>query len=476
MWRYPVGEGAKRVRTLFVMEIRLDLQDGRSSRLTRELRQRNLSVGVTWLDDGICNVVACQVWKESFDFDGVFLLDNIFRLREKMQINKEDEEKPFLDHLEDLRKMILRMLVCLIITTIGSFTFSKDLMELIRKPADDVWNMYEVSHLPDEISSEDWGNAKTLAYSLPGLTPQGREAALAAVPEQMRQLAEAALVLRTAHQLPEDKRDDFITKAAPTEQIAQLARQLDAVDAVMAEGTGRGALKLMGAFQPGEPFMLSLKLSFYAGIVIAFPFLLYFLLQFIVPGLLENERKLLYKCLAVGFGLFLTGVVFCYLIVLPRVLAFFYQYALDFGISNEWRIGYYISFATQLILMFGIGFELPVVVMPFVKMGILTYDLMKATRRYAIVAIIVLASFITPTPDIVTMLLMALPMYGLYELCIFLAWREAKIQAKEDAEEYARMERDYGVNAQSEPLKESESVESRELLENASQSQETTRS
>lgn len=80
---------------------------------------------------------------------------------------------------------------------------------------------------------------------------------------------------------------------------------------------------MMSAFQPGEAFMLTIKLSLYAGVVISFPLLLYFLLQFIIPGLLEHERKLLYKCMAVGFGLFLAGTLFCYFIVLPRVLTFF---------------------------------------------------------------------------------------------------------------------------------------------------------
>lgn len=75
--------------------------------------------------------------------------------------------------------------------------------------------------------------------------------------------------------------------------------------------------------------MLTIKLSLYAGVVISFPLLLYFLLQFIIPGLLEHERKLLYKCMAVGFGLFLAGTLFCYFIVLPRVLTFFYTYSLN---------------------------------------------------------------------------------------------------------------------------------------------------
>lgn len=394
---------------------------------------------------GFPQLAACQVAREWIDCSRVFFLKHIFQLREKMRIDGSDGEKPFLDHLDDLRTMILRMAICLLVTTVVSFEFASDLMDIIRKPVDEVWTMYESSHLPSEVTPQEWGEAKSLAYTLPGLSDEGRLAAMAAVSPKMQELAECALLLRTARQLPSDKRDLFFEKAASSNQIARLAVSLEKDEAVITEGTGRGALKLMGAFQPGEAFMLSLKLSFYAGIVISFPFLMYFLLQFIIPGLLENEKKLLYKSLFIGFGLFLAGVAFCYWIVLPRVLTFFYTYSLEFGIANEWRIGYYISFATQLVLMFGIGFELPVVIMPFVKMGMLSYELMKSTRRYAIIAIFVLAAFITPTPDIPTMMLMAVPMYLLYEICILLAWRESRRRAKEDAAAYTQMEHDYGI-------------------------------
>ncbi|WPX41461.1 twin-arginine translocase subunit TatC [Akkermansia sp. N21116] len=398
-------------------------------------------VWMTWFGE----LAACQEAREWIDCLDVFFLKHIFHLRERMQITGADEEKPFLDHLEDLRTMILRMAICLVITTVVSFEFATDLMDIIRKPADEVWTTYENAHLPAGITTEEWGEAKTLAYVLPGLPEKARLAIEKKVSGEKWKLAESALLLRAARQLPEAEREAFFKEASSNEGIARLSMELERTGAVITEGTGRGALKLMGAFQPGEPFMLSIKLAFYAGLVISFPFLMYFLLQFIVPGLLENERKLLYKSLFIGFGLFLTGVGFCYWVVLPRVLTFFYMYSLDFGIANEWRIGYYISFATQLVLMFGIGFELPVVVMPFVKMGLLSYELMKSTRRYAIVAITVLAAFITPTPDIPTMMLMAVPMYVLYEVCILLAWRESRRRAKEDAEAYARMEHDYGI-------------------------------
>lgn len=373
----------------------------------------------------------------------MFFLKHIFRLREKWQIQRDDEEKPFLEHLDDLRTMLLRMVFCLVVSMLLCAGFASNLMDILRRPVNQVWDMFEESHLPAGIDLDSWGKAKETATAAVGLDADQRRILFREVSPRLAELTEAALVLRGAQALPDDRKEIFIREASPAPAVRELAEALHAKDGVLTDGTGRGALKMMSAFQPGEAFMLTIKLSLYAGVVISFPLLLYFLLQFIIPGLLEHERKLLYKCMAIGFGLFLAGTLFCYFVVLPRVLTFFYTYSLEFGISNEWRIGYYLSFATQMILMFGLAFELPVVVMPFVKLGVLTYDMMKATRRYAIVAIAILAAIITPTPDIATMMLMAVPMYALYEICIILAWLHERKEAARAREEVERFEEDF---------------------------------
>jgi len=167
--------------------------------------------------------------------------------------------------------------------------------------------------------------------------------------------------------------------------------------------------------------------------------LLLFILQFILPGLHGNERRVLWPAMAVGFGLFLTGVVFAYQFVLPRALLFFYDWSSGLGVSNDWRIGEYITFATQFTLLFGLSFELPVVVMVLVKLGLLTYETMAKTRTYAVVAIYITAAIITPTPDIMTLNLMALPMLLLYEICIWLAWFDRKKAREQEAREEAEL-------------------------------------
>lgn len=149
-------------------------------------------------------------------------------------------------------------------------------------------------------------------------------------------------------------------------------------------------------------------------------------------------RKILWPAMVVGFGLFLCGALFAYFVVLPRALEFFYGWSDGLGVSNDWRIGEYISFATRFTLLFGLSFELPVVVMVLVKLGLLSHDTMSSTRMYAVLAIFVIAALITPTPDAFTLLLMALPMIALYELCIWLAWldrRRLRIEEEREARE-----------------------------------------
>ena len=176
-----------------------------------------------------------------------------------------------------------------------------------------------------------------------------------------------------------------------------------------------------------DSMTISLKLSFYAGLVIAFPALLYFLAEFILPALTGRERRVVFAASVVGFGLFLAGAAFAFFGVLPQALAFFFQDAQAMQWRPTWTVGEYYSFVTQFTLGFGLAFELPVVVLALVKVGLLEASRMRATRPYAIVVVFVLAAIITPTTDIFTLLVMGVPMVALYEACIWIArWMEKR--------------------------------------------------
>lgn len=176
-----------------------------------------------------------------------------------------------------------------------------------------------------------------------------------------------------------------------------------------------------------DSMTISLKLSFYAGLILSFPVLLYFLAEFIMPALTGRERRVIFASCGVGFGLFLAGVVFAFFGVLPATLEFFFGDAKAMGWRPTWTVGEYYSFTTQFVLAFGLAFELPVVVLALVKVGLLGYSQMKVTRPYAIVVIFFLAAVITPTTDIITLMLMGAPMVLLYEACIWIArWMERR--------------------------------------------------
>ncbi len=186
-------------------------------------------------------------------------------------------------------------------------------------------------------------------------------------------------------------------------------------------------LEQLQSLHVADSLTISLKLAFYAGLVVSFPVLLYFLLEFMLPGLTKTERKYLLPSIGLGAGLFLAGALFCYFVVLPPALRFFHADALALNWRPQWTVTAYFSFVTQLVLSFGLCFEVPVVVIFLVKIGLLNHDLLRRTRAYAVVIILTLAALITPTQDIFTLLCMGGPMLILYEACIWIAkWMEAR--------------------------------------------------
>ncbi len=184
-------------------------------------------------------------------------------------------------------------------------------------------------------------------------------------------------------------------------------------------GSQIGTLKALGIT---DSIVISFHLAFYAGMVLSFPLLLYFIAEFILPALTAVERRFLFPAIGVSFGLFLLGVVLCYYWLLPKTILFFFRDTESLGWAPTWTVQQYYSFVTRFTISFGLAFELPVVVLALVRFGLITYRFMARTRPYAVVLIFILATIITPTPDILTLVALALPMCLLYESCIWIAW------------------------------------------------------
>lgn len=279
-----------------------------------------------------------------------FVLHKMFKMREKFAVDlgKGDAEKPFIEHLDDLRTMIVRIVVTLLVSTIGTFVFYNELFEIIKGP---LW----------------------------------------------------------------------------TSGIVKTQEQLQA---------------MLQILSPQEGFMMMMNIALIAAIIVSFPFLLLFLLQFVLPGLKENEKKLLFPAISIGVGLFLAGIFFSYYLVLPKALEFFFAFNQSLGLGNNWRVNEYVTFATRFVLIFGISFELPILVMALVKLDILSYKLMKSTRAHAVVGIAVFSAIITPTQDALTLLLMIAPLYFLYEICIWLARYLEKKDREMYPEYYKELDKD----------------------------------
>ncbi len=174
---------------------------------------------------------------------------------------------------------------------------------------------------------------------------------------------------------------------------------------------------------PLSAIMVALKLAFYGGIVIAAPFIIFFIGQFVLPALRLREKSLLYQVAGTGTVLFLLGVAFCYFIILPITVTASVEFSDWLGFSSEeWQAEEYIGFAFKFMIAMGVGFQLPVIILTLVKVGLLDHKKLNAFRRYWIVINLVIAAVITPSGDPLTMLIFAAPLHVLYELCIVIAW------------------------------------------------------
>jgi sec-independent protein translocase protein TatC len=170
---------------------------------------------------------------------------------------------------------------------------------------------------------------------------------------------------------------------------------------------------------PAEAFYTTLTNAAYAALLLALPVILYQLYAFLLPAFSPSERRVATPLLLLVPALFITGVVFCYFVVLTPALDFLLNFNAD-EFNTQVRARDYYSFVTLLLLAMGIGFQIPVGVLAACKLGITNAAKLRRSRRYAIVTVVVLASLL-PTLDPVTLMLESIPLYLLFELSILMA-------------------------------------------------------
>ena len=170
------------------------------------------------------------------------------------------------------------------------------------------------------------------------------------------------------------------------------------------------------AVEVASPFFAPLKLAFFVAVVVAMPWLLYQAWAFVAPGLFQREKRLALPLLGSALALFYAGCAFAYFVVLPAVFAFLHQVTPP-GVAMMTDINAYLDFVLVVFLAFGCSFELPVALVILVLLGWVTPAQLREWRGYAVVGIFIVAAVITP-PDVVSQLLLALPMIALYEVGI----------------------------------------------------------
>lgn len=188
--------------------------------------------------------------------------------------------------------------------------------------------------------------------------------------------------------------------------------------------TGSFQVKLINTKLSGQ-FVMHMTVSLYAGVILASPYIIYQLFRFVSPALYKNERRYSVRVITWGYLLFMLGVLFSYFLIFPFTFRFLALYQVSPEVENTIMLNSYIETLTMLSLMMGITFEIPILAWLFAKLGFLSRSFMEQYRKHAFIIVLIIAAIITPTSDVMTLLLVSLPMALLYEISIWIVGRTA---------------------------------------------------
>jgi sec-independent protein translocase protein TatC len=308
----------------------------------------------------------------------------------------DDEEegggpvKTFLEHLEDLRWMLIKSVSAILVAMMVCLVAGDKLVQLLTWPLRVAQRSQAVSH-----PSVTFRFGTNVLWKLP-----------------RKDLDPSLLGTNTAAH--------FQVHLQPAGTNWTLTFEPDLTPAAAAAISAGTVLK---NYSPIGAFIVALKLALYGGLVLAAPFVFYFVGEFVIPALKVREREWLYRASMLGSVLFLMGVAFCYFIIVRVALLASVGFSqwMGFG-ADEWRAEDYIGFVCKFMLGMGLSFELPVVILTLVKLGLLDVAKLSRFRAYWVVIELVISAVATPSGDPVTMVLMALPLHALYEMSLLVAW------------------------------------------------------
>jgi len=181
---------------------------------------------------------------------------------------------------------------------------------------------------------------------------------------------------------------------------------------------GSRSLKNLVWLNPPDIFVLRIKLSVLFGLLIALPYIVRQIWMFVAPALHQHEKKMITRLSGISFGLFWIGVMFAYWIMVPLAMKFFMSFGSDFLVPNI-TMPHYIGFTTFLLIAAGCAFQIPIILVFLMRAGIVPREKMAKNRGIILILILIISAFFTP-PDAFTMILMAAPLYSLFELSLFM--------------------------------------------------------
>lgn len=306
-------------------------------------------------------------------------------------MSEDDIQGSFWDHLEDLRKTLIRVLLIVFCATALSFTFYQEILSFLTLP---------LSVLNEGVKE---GALTATPYQI--VRQKVSNTGRAAVPYQV---AEGMRVIAVNGAVVKGHRDYVIEPEGWLE-----TEQLKAPDQLI----------LLG---PIEGFRTALKACFWFGLVASSPLWLYFIFQFVAPALYATERSLAFPVIIFCLIFLVLGLGFGFFVSIPVANRCLFSFNTAIG-QNLWTLSLYLDYTVLLLLANALAFELSAILLLLVHYGVVTATWLVAKRRHMCVAIFILSALLTP-PDVFTLLLMAFPLCGLYELIVLYArWCQSPI-------------------------------------------------
>jgi len=340
-----------------------------------------------------------------------------------------DEIRP---HLAALRKALSLSVASVIVAFVIAFSFHNAILSWITAPLNEA--LTEVGRIVNSKEAGAWhldpveGNSTEINSSklqkLKMIQPKSPEEAAALKLE---------LALTKANQIAQKELAFFLVEA--TQAAKELRESISGLNKNIDKSAFGGKITTHGG-----AFFVALKVSFFAGLLGALPFILYQLWMFVAPGLYENEKKMVYPFVFGASLMFVTGILFAYYVVTP----FGFQFLITFGsflYTPLINIEDYVGFFTKIMMGFGLAFQLPVVAYFLAKLGMITDKTLKDFFKYAVVIIFILAALLTP-PDIYTQILMAVPLILLYGLSIIIVKYVNPHEEEDDEDEEESLDKE----------------------------------